>query len=56
MAQLDRFKLSALSWDSDKDPKGFYLWIENMASLVRSTDHGPPLEDMLDSKLGRAKV
>ena len=56
MAQLDKFKLSALSWDSDKDPAGFYLWIENMASLVRSTDHGPPLEDMLDSKLGRAKV
>lgn len=56
MAQLDKFKLSALTWESDKDPKGFYLWVENMSSLVRSTEHGAPLEDMLDSKLGRPKV
>ena len=56
MAQLDKFKLSALSWDSDKDPKGFYIWIENMVSLVQSIDYGTFLENMLDSKLGRTTI
>ena len=56
MAGLEKFKLSAVTWDSDKDPSLFYVWAENMSSLVRSTDHGTHLEDMLDSKLGRSKV
>lgn len=56
MAQLDRFKITALTWDSDKDPSGFFLWMENMSALVRATEHGAPLEIMLDEKLRRATV
>lgn len=55
MAQLDKFKLSQLFWDSD-DPKtkdDGHLHIENFGSLVRSTEHGNDLESMLDSKLER---
>ena len=53
MAQLEKFKLSTYVWDSDKDPKGFNIWLENVSSMVRATEHGTPLEDMLDSKLRR---
>lgn len=53
MAQLDRFKLTAVCWDSDKEPNKFNSWMETFSSLVRSTEHGPPLEDFLDKKLGR---
>jgi hypothetical protein len=53
MAQMDRFKISALTWDSDKDPAGFFQWMETMSSLVRATENGPPLEQMLDAKLHR---
>ena len=56
MAQLEKFKISANIWDSDKDPKGFNLWAENMGSLVRATEHGLPLELMLDSKLRRRSL
>ena len=56
MAQLDKFKITALTWDSDKDPSGFYIWMENMSSLVRATAHGAPLEQMLDVKLRRPMV
>jgi hypothetical protein len=54
MATLEKFKLSALVFDYDKDPKGFFLWLESMGGFVRSTEGGPELEDMLDSKLHRA--
>ena len=53
MAQLEKFKLSTYVWDSDKDPKGFNIWVENVGSMVRATEHGRALEDMLDSKLRR---
>ena len=53
MATLEKFKLSALTYDYDKDPKGFFIWIESMGGFVRSTEGGPDLEDMLDSKLHR---
>ena len=56
MAQLERFKLSAVPWDSDKDPKLYYAWMDNVSSLVRSLNHGPDLEDMIDSKLGRKRA
>ena len=56
MAQLERFKLQAVPWDSDKDPAGFNLWVETMGSLVRSTAHGSTLEDILDYKLRRKRV
>ena len=56
MAQLEKFKLTAVLWDSDKEPRQFFVWLENLGSLVRATEHGNFLEDMLDSKLRRAKV
>ena len=56
MAQLEKFKLTAVVWDSDKDPRQFFVWLENFGSLVRATEHGNLLEDMLDSKLRRARV
>ena len=56
MASLDKFKITALTCDSDKDPTGFFIWMENMASLVRATADGQPLEVLLDSKLRRVSV
>lgn len=56
MAELEKFRLSQLSWDGDKDEDGFYIFLENMGSLVRSTRFGDYLEDMLDSKLKRVKA
>ncbi len=56
MAQRDKFKLTANVWECDEDPGGFYPWLENMGSIVRATEYGYYLEDMLDSKLGRAKI
>ena len=53
MATLEKFKLSALSYDYDKEPKGFFIWLESMGGFVRSTERGAELEDMLDSKLHR---
>ena len=56
MAQLDKFKLTALTWDSDKDPNGFVEFMNTLSSLVRATEHGPPLEDFLDHKLDRCRM
>jgi len=49
MASMEKFKLTTVSWDSDKDPGGFFVWLENFGSVVRATEHGERLEDMLDS-------
>ena len=56
MAELDKFKLSSLSWDGDKDEDQFYIFLENFGSMVRSTRDGHYLEEMLDSKLRRKKL
>lgn len=56
MTTLEKFKLSTVCWDSDKDPGHFFIWLENFGCLVRATEHGYWLEDMLDSKLNRRKV
>ena len=53
MAPMEKFKLSALTWDSDKNPAGFNKWMMHFSSLVRATEHGPELEDFLDAKLDR---
>ena len=53
---MEKLKISAVSWDGDKEPRNFYLWVEHMDSMVRSTLHGPPLVDMLDSKLKRIRT
>ena len=51
MSDLERFKLSNVFWEGDKNEDGFYIFLENM---VRSTGTGFHLEGMLDSKLRRA--
>ena len=56
MAELEKFKLSSLSWDGDKNEEDFFIFLENFGSMVRSTKDGYDLEDMLDSKLRRARV
>jgi hypothetical protein len=55
MAEMTKFKLSAVQWDSDRDPEKFQKWMNDVSSMVRATRYGPPLEDFLDSKLGRRK-
>ena len=55
MASIDKFKLNAVTWDSDKDPNGFSKFMDTISSMVRATEHGPPLEDFLDRKLSRHK-
>ena len=56
MADLERFKLSNLFWEGDKNEDGFYIFLENVVNMVRSTGNGFHLEDMLDSKLRRAAM
>jgi hypothetical protein len=55
MASLDRFKLSSVQWDSDKEPGGFIDFMFVFASMVRALDYGNALEDWLDVKLDRSK-
>lgn len=56
MAQMDRFKISNVAWDSDRDPEGYTKWMNTFSALVRSTLHGSALEDYLDAKLNRRKT
>jgi hypothetical protein len=56
MAQMDRFKITNVAWDSDRDPGGFTKWVNTFSALVRSTAHGAALEDYLDAKLNRKKT
>ena len=56
MTTLEKFRLTAVTWDSDKDPNGYTRWIGIIGSLVRSTQHGNELEDFLDAKLQRSKA
>ena len=53
---MDRFKITNVSWDSDKDPGRYSKWINTFSALVRATAHGAPLEDYLDAKLNRKKL
>ena len=55
MVSIDKFKLSAVTWDSDKNPTGFTKWMSEFSSLVASTEHGATLEKFLDEKLDRRK-
>ena len=55
MVSIDKFKLSSVVWDSDKNPTGFTKWMNDFGSLVASTEHGAILETFLDEKLGREK-
>ena len=55
MTSLDKFKLQAVTWDSDAHPDAttFQKWAEDFSSIVRATDGGSPLEDLVDDKVGR---
>ena len=53
MASLDKYKITAVIWDSDKEPTGFGRWLETLSAVVRATEHGAALEDFLDRKLER---
>ena len=58
MAELERFELSNLFWEGDKNKDSFYIFLglENFGNMVRSTSNGFHLEDMLGSKLRRAAM
>ena len=51
MADLERFKLSNIVYDSDKKLEGLFVHLDNFGSIVRSCASGYLLEDLLDSKL-----
>ena len=53
MVSLEKFKLSLVSWDSDKDPGGYPKWVKQWSLVVRSTKWGSQLESFLDRKLKR---
>ena len=55
MTSFDKFKLQAVTWDSDAHPDAttFQKWAEDFSSIVRATDGGSPLEDLIDDKVGR---
>ena len=55
IVSIDKFKLSSVTWDSDKNPTGFTKWMSDFGSLVASTEHGAVLEKFLDEKLDRKK-
>lgn len=55
MASLDKYKLTSVTWDSDKEPQRFIDFMFLMSALVRAIDHGAVLEDLLDKKLQRSR-
>jgi hypothetical protein len=55
MAQLEKFKISSCIWQGDTHRSEYYLWVDNMGSIVRALEHGPLLENSLDEKLCRPK-
>ncbi len=36
MLPIDKFKLSSVVWDSDKNPTGFTKWMSDFSALVAS--------------------
>ena len=56
MADLERFKLSNIVYDSDKNLEGLFVHLDNFGSIVRSCASGYLLEDLLDSKLYRSSI
>ena len=53
MTTLDKFKISALSWNGDEALEKYVSWDEQMSSLVRATADGIPLEDFYCTKVGK---
>ena len=44
MATPEKLKIQHLTWDGDKDPDGFHLWLDGFGSFVNSMDGGLELE------------
>ena len=55
MTSLDKYKLSSVTWDSDKEPGKFVNFMMLMSSMGRAIAYGSAIEDFLDRKLGRKK-
>ena len=53
MTSLEKIRLSAQTWDSDKNPNGFPKFCQDLSALVRCLKYGPPLEEFLDETLDR---
>lgn len=53
MASLEHLKLTAQSWDSDKNIPPFPRWANGLSSLVRATKNGEVLEGLIDIKVDR---
>ena len=53
MASLDKFKITAVVWDSDKNPDLFTKWQTQFSNLVKTMHWGNALEMFLDAKLDR---
>ena len=45
--------MSGMTWDSDGNPSGFHDFVDNLDSMARTVEGGPPLIDWLDCKLDR---
>ena len=56
MTSLDKLKLTAVTWDGDREPEKYSAWDYAIGSMTRAIEDGPPLEDWLDAKIGRAKM
>lgn len=55
MTTLDKLRVTAQTWDSDKDVHLFHTWIRSFGSMVRILKHGEELENFLDAKLDRSR-
>ena len=56
MTSLDKFKLTAVTWDSDREPEKYSTKDYSTGSMTHATQHGAPLEDWLDAKIGRVQA
>ena len=50
---MSQIKSSQITWDSGKEPDGGLLYIEQFSGMVRTMEHGPPLEEFIDEKTER---
>ena len=48
-------KFKECTFDGDKDPKYFLVWVRLMSGIVKNIPHGSALENFLDMFLGREK-
>ena len=56
MATLEKLKVSSNHWDTDKNPSGFFNYLDNNEAMIVSMKGGPELCDFLNAKIGRTAV